>query len=689
MNNQIMTRNKEGFFDLDKDIEAIKIYEKYVESKFATKLRGVEKIIWLIKNNYYVENLLDSYTDKQVDEIINLVYSHKFQWKTYMSIVKFYNSYALRTDDGKSFLENYQDRIIITALFLSKKNFELAKRLAYEMIRGTYQPATPTFSNSGKKRSGELVSCFLIEVDDSLNSINYIISTSMQLSKIGGGVAINLSKLRAKGAAIKDVAAAASGVVPILKILENVFDYADQLGVRRGAGAVYLNIFHYDLIDFIDCKKINADEKSRIQTLSLGLLVPDKFIQLSKENKNFFVFEPHTVYKKYKQHLPDMDMNVWYEKLAEDDDIIKKEYSARFILNKIARSQFESGYPYIIYIDSANKYNPLKNLGKIKMSNLCTEIFQIQETSKINDYDKEDEIKYDVSCTLGSLNIVNLFESKNFEEIIDVAMRGLTSVVEISSIANAPGIKKANKDLRSVGIGAMNLAGFLIKNNIDYCSEDAKELADVLFAAINYYSILSSCKIAEETKSPFVGFEKSDYASGVYFQKYLQNDYLPKTEKIIEIFKGIILPTKKDWENLSNMVKKHGLYHAYRLAIAPTQTISYLQGATASISPVIDPIEIRMYGESITYFPMPFLKEKGIFAYKSAYQIDQMKMIDLIATIQQHIDQGISTVLFVTNETTTRELVRLYLYAHHKGLKSLYYTRTKNLEVEECLACSA
>ncbi|AEG72401.1 ribonucleotide reductase of class Ib (aerobic), alpha subunit [Mycoplasma haemofelis str. Langford 1] len=690
LNNMVTYKSPDGFFDVSKDLEAIAEYEKYVDENFATDLEGIERIRWLIENNFYVADLINSFTDAEVIEIIDLVKSYNFRFKSYMSIKKFYDSYALRTDDKKRFLERYDDRIIACALFLGRRDFNFAKKLAKSMIEQKYQPATPTFSNAGKKRSGELVSCFLLEVDDSLNSINYIISTAMQLSKIGGGVAINLSKLRARGAQIKHIEAAASGVIPVIKILENVFDYADQLGQRPGAGAAYLSIFHWDLIEFLDCKKINADEKSRIQTLSLGLLVPNKFIDLCIEGADYYLFEPYTVFKKYGVHMSDMDMSKWYEVLAHDPDILKKSISARDVLNNIAKTQFESGYPYIIYIDTANKKNPLKKLGQIKMSNLCTEIFQIQETSTIKDYGDLDDIRYDVSCNLGSLNINSLFEGeKNLEETIEVAMRALSMVSDISSIANAPGVRKANSELHSVGLGAMNLAGFLAKNKLHYDSPEAVEFASVLFAAINFFSIKASCLIAQERKKTFEGFEKSDYYSGVYFLKYLENDYLPKSDVVKELFKDMKLPTREDWQELAKKVKECGLYNAYRLAIAPTQTISYLNNSTPSIAPVVDVLETRLYGNSLTYYPMPFLNKDTWYYYKSAYLLDQKAIIDMVSAIQEHVDQGISTVLYVTNNTSTRDLVRFYIYAWHKGLKSLYYTRTKNLEIEECLSCAA
>lgn len=284
------------------------------------------------------------------------------------------------------------------------------------MINQEYQPATPTFLNAGRKRSGELVSCFLDEIGDSLSNISYAFQEAMKLSSIGGGVAFNLSKLRARTEAIKEVENRASGVLPIMKILEDIFSYANQLGQRPGAGAVYLNIFHADLLEFLDCKKINVDEKIRIKSLSTGLIIPDKFMQLASKNEDYYLFYPHNVFTIYKKYLDDLDMDIYYDKLVNDERIRKVKVNPREILVKIAQSQKESGYPYLFFKDNANKKHALKNIGQINFSNLCTEIMQLSEVSTINDYYEKDEIRRGISCNLGSLNIARVMEEKNIRQ---------------------------------------------------------------------------------------------------------------------------------------------------------------------------------------------------------------------------------------------------------------------------------
>lgn len=686
LNNEIM-RKENGFFQLEKDLEAVNAFEQEVEDRLKKFETPIEKMKWLITNNYYID-YFKMYTEEEVLKIIELVYSYKFKFQSYMAISKFYQSYSMKTNDKKFYLERYEDRIVAVALYLAQGSFEMAENLAVTMIEQRYQPATPTFLNAGKVRGGEMVSCFLLEMDDSLNSINYVINTCGQLSKIGGGVAINVSKLRSRNEAIKGIENASSGVIPVLKLLEDTFSYVNQLGQRPGAGVAYLNVFHADVEEFLDTKKINASEKSRLQTLSIGLIVPDKFMELAKEGKDMYVFAPYTVFKATGKHLDDLDMDKYYDELAANPDIKKKKVNPRKLLVQIAKMQFESGYPYMMFKDNANKVHPLKGLGQIKMSNLCTEIFQLQETSIINDYGVEDEIKRDISCNLGSLNIVNVMERKAIKESVYSAMDALTQVTDLSNIMNAPGVRKANEELHAVGLGVMNLHGFFAKNVIAYESENAREFANQFFMMVNYYSIRRSMEIAMEKGETFKGFEESEYASGKYFEKYINNNYEAKADRVKELFAGMYVPNQKDWQELAEAVKKNGLYHGYRLAIAPTQSIGYIQNATAGIAPITDVIERRTYGDSTTYYPMPYLNEMNMILYKSAFNMNMFKMIDLIAVIQDHVDQGISSTLYVDSKTSTKELARYYIYAHNKGLKALYYTRTKNLAFEECLACS-
>ncbi|MFE6797852.1 class 1b ribonucleoside-diphosphate reductase subunit alpha [Paenibacillus chitinolyticus] len=688
LNNELMIPGEDGFYRLEKDREALDAFLEEVQGQTVPFGSIKERYDYLIGEDFY-ENVYEHYTLEQIEAIHETIRESGFKFQSYMAASKFYKDYALRTNDKKQVLESYEDRAAIVALHLGEGDFGKAQRIAKAIIEQRVQPATPTFLNAGRSRRGEMVSCFLLEMDDSLNSIQYVIGTCMQLSKIGGGVAVNMSKLRGRGEPIKGVEGAAKGIMPVMKLLEDAFSYADQMGQRRGSGAVYYSVFGWDIIEFLDCKKINADEKSRIQTLSIGLIVPQKFYELAEQNKPLHVFAPFSVYKEYGRHLDDMNIDEMYEELLANPNVKKKiVMSARDMLTKIAVIQLESGYPYIMNRSNANRGHALKDIGKVKMSNLCTEIFQLQETTEIGDYGQGDIIRRDISCNLASLNIVNVMETKSIRDSVHSGIEALTSVSDNTTVANAPGVVKANKELHSVGLGAMNLHGYLSKNRIAYESPEAKEFARAFFMAINFYSLEKSMEIARDRGITFADFERSEYAKGTYFAKYEEKDYRPESDKVKALFEGMDLPSPEDWKALKEQVMKHGLYHAYRLAIAPTQSISYVQNATSSVMPIVDQIETRTYANSTTYYPMPYLSKENMFFYKSAYRMDPFKIIDLIAEIQEHVDQGISTVLHVNSDISTRELARNYLYAAKKGLKSLYYTRTKRLTMEECLSCS-
>ncbi|HDB7083170.1 TPA: class 1b ribonucleoside-diphosphate reductase subunit alpha, partial [Staphylococcus aureus] len=559
LNNEVTKRREDGFFSLEKDQEALVAYLEEVKDKTIFFDTEIERLRYLVDNDFYF-NVFDIYSEADLIEITDYAKSISFNFASYMSASKFFKDYALKTNDKSQYLEDYNQHVAIVALYLANGNKAQAKQFISAMVEQRYQPATPTFLNAGRARRGELVSCFLLEVDDSLNSINFIDSTAKQLSKIGGGVAINLSKLRARGEAIKGIKGVAKGVLPIAKSLEGGFSYADQLGQRPGAGAVYLNIFHYDVEEFLDTKKVNADEDLRLSTISTGLIVPSKFFDLAKEGKDFYMFAPHTVKEEYGVTLDDIDLEKYYDDMVANPNVEKKKKNAREMLNLIAQTQLQSGYPYLMFKDNANRVHPNSNIGQIKMSNLCTEIFQLQETSIINDYGIEDEIKRDISCNLGSLNIVNVMESGKFRDSVHSGMDALTVVSDVANIQNAPGVRKANSELHSVGLGVMNLHGYLAKNKIGYESEEAKDFANIFFMMMNFYSIERSMEIAKERGIKYQDFEKSDYANGKYFEFYTTQEFEPQFEKVRELFDGMAIPTSEDWKKLQQDVEQYGLY---------------------------------------------------------------------------------------------------------------------------------
>ena len=707
LNNEL-NRPVDGKIPLHKDKEAVRaFFLEHVNPNTVFFYTLDEKLDYLLEHDYLEEEFLNKYDREFVKSLMQEIYKKKFRFRSFMSAFKFYKQYALKTNDGERYLERFEDRIVFNALFLADGDEQLARDLAEEMIHQRYQPATPTFLNAGRKRRGELVSCFLIQTTDDMNSIGRTINSALQLSRIGGGVGVSLSNVRAAGDPIKKIENASSGVVPIMKLLEDSFSYSNQLGQRNGAGAVYLNVFHPDIVSFLSTKKENADEKIRVKTLSLGLVVPDKFYELIKNDDMMYLFSPYDVERIYGVPFSYVDITKEYENMVNNPEIRKSKLRARDLEQEISKLQQESGYPYIVNIDTVNKANPID--GKIIMSNLCSEILQVQSPSVINNAQEYEVLGTDISCNLGSTNIVNLMQSPDFERSIEVAVRALTFVTDHSSIDAVPTVKNGNQKAHTIGLGAMGLHTFFALNQMEYGSPESIEVTDLYFRLLNFYTLKASHKIAKERGVTFDGFEKSAYASGTYFDAYTESDVEIKSEKVKEIFANLLIPTAEDWKQLKADVMADGLYHQNRLAIAPTGSISYVNETSASLHPITRLIEERQEKKTgKTYYPAPFLSNETLPYYKSAYDIDMRKVIDVYAAAQKHIDQGMSLTLFMrselpeglyewkngrTRKMTTRDLNILRNYAWNKGIKSIYYVRTFTENNDEigsngCESCS-
>ena len=707
LNNEL-NRPVDGKIPLHKDKEAVRaFFLEHVNPNTVFFYTLDEKLDYLLEHDYLEEEFLNKYDREFVKSLMQEIYKKKFRFRSFMSAFKFYKQYALKTNDGERYLERFEDRIVFNALFLADGDEQLARDLAEEMIHQRYQPATPTFLNAGRKRRGELVSCFLIQTTDDMNSIGRTINSALQLSRIGGGVGVSLSNVRAAGDPIKKIENASSGVVPIMKLLEDSFSYSNQLGQRNGAGAVYLNVFHPDIVSFLSTKKENADEKIRVKTLSLGLVVPDKFYELIKNDDMMYLFSPYDVERIYGVPFSYVDITKEYENMVNNPEIRKSKLRARDLEQEISKLQQESGYPYIVNIDTVNNANPID--GKIIMSNLCSEILQVQSPSVINNAQEYEVLGTDISCNLGSTNIVNLMQSPDFERSIEVAVRALTFVTDHSSIDAVPTVKNGNQKAHTIGLGAMGLHTFFALNQMEYGSPESIEVTDLYFRLLNFYTLKASHKIAKERGVTFDGFKKSAYASGTYFDAYTESDVEIKSEKVQEIFANLPIPTAEDWKQLKADVMTDGLYHQNRLAIAPTGSISYVNETSASLHPITRLIEERQEKKTgKTYYPAPFLSNETLPYYKSAYDIDMRKVIDVYAAAQKHIDQGMSLTLFMrselpeglyewkngrTSKMTTRDLNILRNYAWNKGIKSIYYVRTFTENNDEigsngCESCS-
>lgn len=1279
LNSMINQLGEDGKLQLEKDKEAVRNYFLENVNPNTMFFHDIEeKLNFLVRNDYYDKTLLDKYTPAFIKALFKQAYSHKFRFPTYFGALKFYTQYALKTFDGKRYLERFEDRVVMNALYLADGNEELASDILEEIISGRYQPATPTFLNAGKQQRGEMVSCFpagtkimtdkglvnieelniddkvlshkgvfnkiekvitnpnneylvaikhyghkdelistpnhpvlvytqrdvesLIDTDgadvengfvwleaqdvqegdyvvfasldeeheqitydllsnfsdkekmvdnndfykivngkfvyqvnnvritnekpdtvynlevedshtytvnsaivhncflgrteDNMESISKTITNALQLSKRGGGVAFSLTNVREAGAPIKHIENASSGIIPVMKILEDSFSYANQLGARQGAGAVYLNVHHPDILHFLDTKRENADEKIRIKTLSLGVVIPDITFKLAQKNEDMYLFSPYDVQREYGKAFSDISVSDEYYNMLDNPRIRKTKINARKLFQTIAEIQFESGYPYILFEDTANKSNPIQ--GRINMSNLCvtgdtniqtsngiftaeelyingglknmgdkvsknaltivqdnraknqsleldgvslsdatevvktrensevykvttnegysikgtidhklaverngdfiyvsignlvegdkllvqsgkssdlingnknkelaliagsiasdgtfvaqrnnyapridlygekeefseelesaiakvlselkdsevhhsstkspkfitkelsdgrtvkslvsatlgkvlnnynyskdnklsvptfvwygdaetkwafidglfrfdgslivnnqtkissiqlnsisnkflqevqelllslgiyskiykgrkagtimlpdsnrelkeyntkslyslriesirnvrtmcenirwknslqekiellnkfgkgkkirntatvssvsyygiedvydltvpdghsfiangivssncSEILQVNEPSTYKEDGSYDKIGKDISCNLGSLNIAQTFDSPDFEKTIEVAIRSLTSVSDLANISSVPSIEAGNKRSHAIGLGQMNLHGFLAREYIHYDSPEALDFANLYFYSVLYYALKASNKIAIERGETFDGFENSKYFTGEFFEQYIEKEEtaeLESTKKLLEKT-SMKVPTIEDWKELAESIKTHGIYNQNLQAIPPTGSISYINNSTASIHPVTYNIEGRKEGKTgKAYYPQPYLSDETLPYYKNAYDIENSAIIDMYAVATKYVDQGSSLTLFYKPEIhTTRELNKMYIYAWRKGIKTLYYARVKppvinGTEVETaedyCVSC--
>lgn len=695
LNAMLNLYDREGRIQFDKDREAVDaFFAAHVRPNSVTFASQDERLDHLVNQGYYDARVLTRYARAFVVKLFERAHASGFRFQTFLGAWKFYTSYTLKTFDGKRYLESFEDRVVMVALTLAQGDEALAQQLTDEILSGRFQPATPTFLNCGKAQRGELVSCFLLRIEDNMESIGRAVNSALQLSKRGGGVAFMLSNLREAGAPIKRIENQSSGVIPVMKMLEDAFSYANQLGARQGAGAVYLHAHHPDILRFLDTKRENADEKIRIKTLSLGVVIPDITFKLAKENADMALFSPYDVERIYGKAFGDVAISELYDELLADDRIRKKTINARDFFQTLAEIQFESGYPYIMYEDTVNRANPIA--GRINMSNLCSEILQVNSASRYDENLDYAEIGKDISCNLGSLNIAHTMDSPDFGRTIETAIRGLTAVSDMSHIRSVPSIEAGNAASHAIGLGQMNLHGYLAREGIAYGSPEGLDFTNLYFYTVTWHALHTSMMLARERNQRFAGFEQSRYASGEYFSQYLEGDWQPKTARVRELFAraGIVLPTREMWQQLRDDVMRYGIYNQNLQAVPPTGSISYINHATSSIHPIVSKIEIRKEGKTgRVYYPAPFMINENLALYQDAYEIGPEKIIDTYAEATKHVDQGLSLTLFFPDTATTRDINKAQIYAWKKGIKTLYYIRLRQLalegtEIEGCVSCA-
>ena len=695
LNAMLNLYDAQGRIQFDKDRQAVASFMAHHVLPNSVEFASQQaRLRWLVEENYYDPAVLTRYSEDFVIQLFAHAHNAGFQFQTFLGAWKFYTSYTLKTFDGKRYLEHFPDRACMVALTLAQGDENLATAMLDEMLSGRFQPATPTFLNCGKQQRGELVSCFLLRIEDNMESIGRAVNSALQLSKRGGGVAFLLSNLREAGAPIKRIENQSSGVIPVMKMLEDAFSYANQLGARQGAGAVYLHAHHPDILRFLDTKRENADEKIRIKTLSLGVVIPDITFQLAKQNAQMALFSPYDVERLYGKAFGDISISAMYDTLVADDRVRKSWINARDFFQTLAEIQFESGYPYLMFEDTVNRANPIA--GHINMSNLCSEILQVNSPSQYDENLDYATVGKDISCNLGSLNIAHAMDAPDFGRTVEMAVRALTAVSDMSQIRSVPSIEAGNKASHAIGLGQMNLHGYLAREGIAYGSPEGLDFTNIYFYTVTWHALHTSMQLAKERNTRFAGFEQSRYASGEYFTPYLAQQWQPKTATVARLFAqaGITIPTQEMWQQLRDDVMRYGLYNQNLQAIPPTGSISYINHATSSIHPIVSRIEIRKEGKTgRVYYPAPFMTNDNVALYQDAYDIGPEKIIDTYAEATRHVDQGLSLTLFFPDTATTRDINKAQIYAWKKGIKTLYYIRLRQLalegtEIEGCVSCA-
>ncbi|WP_226038187.1 ribonucleoside-diphosphate reductase subunit alpha [Aquibacillus saliphilus] len=637
----------------------------------------------------YNSNLLESYTEIEITELGNRIDPNKDSLFTYIGLRTLADRYIAKGYQ-KQVYELPQERFMIIAMTLMKnetkdKRMELVKE-AYWALSNLYMTvATPTLSNAGKSY-GQLSSCFIDTVDDSLQGIFDSNTDIANLSKNGGGIGVYLGKIRSRGSAIKGFTGASSGVLPWMKQLNNTAVSVDQLGQRKGAICVYLDIWHKDIFAFLDAKLNNGDERHRTHDLFTGICLPDLFMEKLELRENWFLFDPHEVRSVMGYSLEDYfdetkgngSFREKYFECVNHPDLTKDEVPTIDIMKRILKSQLETGGPFMFYRDEVNRQNPNSHLGMVYSSNLCTEITQNQSPTYVTEQltvDGKIVINKQpgdfVVCNLSSIHLGNAVTDEVLERLIPVQVRMLDNVIDLNTIPVLQA-QITNQKYRAVGLGTFGWHHLLALKKIKWESDEAVRFADELYEKIAFLTIESSMKLAEE-KGACDAFKGSDWQSGRYFE---QKGYTSEESAL-------------PWNRLKQDVKNSGIRNSYLMAVAPNSSTSLIAGSTASI----DPIFQKFYSEEKKDYKIPVtapdLNSDTTWYYKSAYFIDQHWSIKQNAARQKHIDQGISFNMYVPNTVQARELLNLHIDAWKSGLKTTYYLRSTSSDLIDCESCSS
>lgn len=667
--------------NLDLKLDLEENLKELNSSSFYDKIKYMENL------GLYGKYILDSYTKEEIDQLETYMDKSRCELLTYSALDLLIKRYLIRTHDGK-ILESPQEMYMGIAMHLMLKEKDRLKwvKKSYDILsKLQITVATPTMSNA-RKPFHQLSSCFIDTVPDSLEGIYRSIDNFAQVSKHGGGMGLYFGKVRANGSDIRGFKGAAGGVIRWIKLANDTAVAVDQLGVRQGSVACYLDVWHKDIPEFLQLRTNNGDDRMKAHDIFPAVCYPNLFWKLAKENinANWYMFDPHEIMAKKGYCLEDFYGKEWedrYWDCAYDPTISKRILTVKDMVRLILKSMTETGTPFTFNRDHVDEMNPNKHAGMIYSSNLCTEI--MQNMSPIETISKEIKTKDGdtvvvnttrpgdfVVCNLASLVLGNIdLDDKNkLEDIIQTAVRGLDNVIDLNYYP-LPYAKITNRKYRAIGLGVSGYHHALVKDKIAFSDlEDHKKWANRVFEDINYFAIKASMQIAKE-KGSYGLFEGSEWQSGKYFER---RDYYSKR-----------------WLELQEDIKENGLRNAYIMAIAPTGSTSILAGTTAGVDPLMKRYFLEEKKGSIIPRVAPDLNAQSFWIYENAHEIDQLIAAEVAGIRQRHIDQGQSMNFYITTDITMRGLLNLYIRAWEVGVKSIYYVRSKSLEVEECDYCAS
>ena len=671
-------------------------YELYDEIR---KNRNLENNVDLYSDYYefikkltdkglYGKYILENYSKEDIEELERAIKPERDFLFNYSGISLVSKRYLVQ-DYNRKPVELPQQMFMGIAMHLAipedkSKRVYWAKRF-YDVLSSLKATmATPTMSNA-RKPFYQLSSCFIDTVEDSLEGIYKSIDNFAQVSKFGGGMGIYLGKVRALGSSIRGFKGASGGIIPWVKLFNDTAVAVDQLGVRNGSVAIWLDVWHKDIPEFLQIRTNNGDDRKKAHDVFPGLCYPDLFWKLAENDidANWYMMCPHEIKEVKGYGLEDFYGEEWEEKYYEcvnDDRIDKRVMSVKDIVRLIIKSAAETGTPFAFFRDTVNKMNPNKHNGMVYSSNLCTEIMQNMspmqiENSKIVDENGETVVVQKtipgdfVVCNLSSIVLgnVDVCSEEEMEYVVETQIRAMDNVIDLNYYS-VPFAEITNKKYRAIGLGTSGYHHMLANNRIHWTEERHKEFADEVYERINYYAIKASMNIAKE-KGSYKLFKGSDWDNGNYFDL---REY-----------------TDEKWRKIKEEVNEYGMRNGYLFAVAPNGSTATIAGTSEGVDPIMARFYLEEKKGSIIPKTAPNLSDDNYWYYNPAYNIDQIWSVQINGVRQRHIDQGQSFNLYITNNYTMRQIMNLYIEACKCGVKSIYYVRSKSLEVTECENCSA